>query len=228
MDKKAKARGESYLKQQIYLDLKRKLIDCTFPPGSELNELLLAEEYNVSRTPVREAVSQLELEGYVRVIPKKGICVSDISIEDAVKIFQTRIEIEPLTLRMAFPYLDIGRLMDFRRLFENEQENEVLLSTRLDMDMHIYLVDCCRNSYLIDMMHRLFDDNLRMIIASGLNTVRVHNARMEHLAILNSLIANYDVETSARLLRSHIETCRAATLNYFSTEEYSRRIGKGS
>ena len=220
MENKTSAHGGLNLKHQIYQDLKKKLIHCVLPPGSELNELSLTEEYKVSRTPIREAISQLELEGYVKVVPKKGIYISDISVDSVVEIFQTRTEIEPLALRMAFPFLDIKTLLDFRQRFEEEREDELVPTSQLDMDMHLYIIDCCRNSYLIDMMHRLFDDNLRLVISTGLNSVQIHNARVEHIGILDSLITGQDPEASASLLKEHIFTCRTAALKYFSSEGY--------
>ena len=209
------------LKQQIYHDLKSKLIRCVYPPGTELNELLLTEEYGVSRTPIREAISQLELEGYVKVLPKKGISITDISVDNMLEIFQTRIEVEPVTLRLAAPYLDIKKLLEFRWRFE-EPEEDLEKASRLDMEMHLYLIDCCRNGYLIDMMHKLFDDNTRLVIATGQNQVKIHEAKREHLEILDSLIAGQDIDVPTKLLKKHIETCRAAALRYFSSEA-SRR-----
>ena len=60
------------LKYHVYQDLKEKLIHCTYPPGSMLNEVQLASQYGLSRTPIREAINRLEMDGYVKVIPKKG------------------------------------------------------------------------------------------------------------------------------------------------------------
>ena len=88
--------GRISLKRKIYLDLKQRLIQCVYPPGSELNELLLTAEYGVSRTPIREAVSQLELEGYLKVLPKKGIYIPDVSIDKVLQIFQTRLEVQEI------------------------------------------------------------------------------------------------------------------------------------
>ena len=150
--------GRLSLKRKIYLDLKQKLIQCVYPPGSELNELLLTAEYGVSRTPIREAVSQLELEGYLKVLPKKGIYIPDISIDKVLQIFQTRLEVEPVTLRMAVPYLNVEELIEFRRRFQ-EPEPDLLKAQQLDTEMHLYLIDRCGNYYLTEMMHRLFDDS---------------------------------------------------------------------
>ena len=210
------------LKQQIYEELKTKLVNCVYPPGSELNELLLTEEYGVSRTPIREAISRLEMEGYVRVLPKKGIYIPDLSIEDALQIFQTRIEIEPVTLKLAIPYLNVETLLDYRRRFD-EPENDIEKASRLDTEMHLYLIDQCRNNYLISMMHKLFDDNTRVVISTGQNQVKIHNAKREHIEILDSLIAQQDPDVCASLMRTHIQTCRAAALKYFSSDEYRKR-----
>ena len=211
--------GRISLKRKIYLDMKHKLIHCVYPPGSELNELILTEAYGVSRTPIREAVSQLELEGYVKVLPKKGIYIPDISIDKVLQIFQTRLEVEPVTLRMAIPYLDTGDLIAYRRKLQ-EPEPDLMKAVEFDTETHLYIIDRCRNYYLTEMMHRLFDDSLRVVIATGQTEVKLHNAALEHEEILDSLITHQDPEVSANLMRKHIETCRAEALKYFSSDTY--------
>lgn len=202
------------LKYHVYQDLKEKLINCIYPPGSMLNEVQLASQYGLSRTPIREAINRLEMDGYVKVIPKKGIYVTDISLNDVLQIFQTRIEIEPIALRLAIPYLNQDELLFFQKRFESE-DLSITDAFRLDTAMHLFFVEHCGNSYLIEMMRRLFDDNTKAVIATGQNSAKIHDARLEHLEILNSLIRRDDIETSVNCLRSHIETCRRAALNYF-------------
>ena len=163
---------------------------------------------------VREALSQLELEQYVKILPKKGIYISDLTIDDVLHIFQARMEIEPVTLKLAAPYLEMEKLLEYRSRFEIDDEN-LEKAYELDMEMHLYLIDCCRNSYLINMMHRLFEDNTRMIIYTGQNTAKIHNARQEHIEILDSLIGTQNINASAQLMRTHIATCRNAALQFF-------------
>ena len=217
------SRKNKGLKQKIYEDMKDKLIHCIYKPGSELNEVQLTEEYGVSRTPIREAISQLEVEGYVKVLPKKGIYISDITVDDVLQIFQTRIEIEPVTLTLAYPYLNVLDLIEYRHRFEGPEE-DLDEASKLDTEMHIFLIDQCRNSYLIDMMHKLFSDNTRMLIATGQNKVKIHQARQEHTEILDALIEHQDPDVCAELMRKHIKTCRAAALKYFSSEEYQKYV----
>lgn len=214
-------------KNTLYLALKERLINCIYPPGSLLNEMQLAEEFSVSRTPVREAIGRLEMDGYVRVLPKKGIYVTDISLNDVHQIFQTRIEIEPLTMKLAVPHLSMDELLMFRKRFTDE-EPDLANAFRLDTAMHLFLVEHCGNRYIIEMMRKLFDDNTRIVIASKQNQVQIHNAKREHLEILNSLIQKDDPEKTAQLLRVHLETCRRAALDYFYSMQYAPLIPQTS
>ncbi|CAK7019357.1 MAG: hypothetical protein ENTB_05032 [Enterocloster aldenensis] len=211
------------LKNSTYLTLKEKLINCIYPPGTILNEIQLAEDFGLSRTPVREAISRLEMDGYVKVMPKKGIYVTDISLNDVHQIFQTRIEIEPIALKLAAPYLETDELIMFRNRFEHDTP-DIINAFRLDTAMHLFIIEHCGNRYIIDMMRKLFDDNTRIVIASKQNQVRIHNAKCEHLEILDSLIAREDLEKTAALMGAHLETCRRAALDYFYSLEYSHSI----
>ena len=93
------------LKEQTYLTLKERMVDCVYPPGSLINEAQLAADLNLSRTPIREAISKLEMEGFVQILPKKGIYVTNITFNDVIQVFQTRLEIEPISLKLAAPHL---------------------------------------------------------------------------------------------------------------------------
>ena len=87
------------LKLQAYSILKEKIVSCEYRPGSMLNEAQLAAELGFSRTPIREAISILEVDGFLHIVPKKGILVTDILLSDIVQIFQARMEIEPIILK---------------------------------------------------------------------------------------------------------------------------------
>lgn len=214
-------------KNSLYLDLKEKLINCIYAPGSILNEMQLADEYGMSRTPIREALNRLEMDGLIKIMPKKGTYVTDISLNDVMQIFQTRIEIEPLTLKMAAPYLDVGELMMFRNKFEQD-DMDISNAFRLDTAMHLYIIEQCGNNYIINMMQKLFDDNTRVVIASKQNQVKIHDAKREHIEILDSLLSGNNIEKSSELMRKHVETCRRAALNYFYSLEYHNHDGTSS
>lgn len=201
------------LKNHTYCILKERLVNCIYPPGTLLNEAQLAADLGASRTPVREAISRLEMEGFVKIMPKKGIYVTDISLNDVLQIFQTRIEIEPIAVRLAAPHLSREELLAFCGKFKGEAP-DIQNGFRLDTAMHLFIIEHCGNRYIIDMMHRIFDENTRVIISSKQNQVQIHDARLEHLDILNSLL-DKDTERAIALMQSHIENCRKAALDYF-------------
>lgn len=208
------------LKNHAYQILKERLINCIYKPGTILNEAQLAADLGLSRTPIREAINRLESDGFVKVLPKKGVYVSDIQLRDVLQIFQTRIEIEPVALRMAAPHLPAEELLHFQKTFTG-QITDIHNGFRLDTAMHLFIIEHCGNRYIIDMMHRLFDDNTKVVIASKQNQVQIHDARQEHLNIINTLLEK-DYEKAENLMRTHIESCRRAALDYFySLEAYN-------
>lgn len=201
------------LKNHAYNILKDRLVNCIYPPGTLLNEAQLAVELELSRTPVREAISRLEMEGFVKIMPKKGIYVTDILLNDVLQIFQTRIEIEPVALRLAAPHLPREELQNFCQKFQ-EPVTDIQNSFRLDTAMHLFIIEHCGNRYIIDMMQRVFDENTRIIISSKQNQTQIHDAKQEHLEILNQLLDG-KYEEAAENMRCHVETCRRAALDFF-------------
>ena len=201
------------VKNYIYDTIKEKLINCDYKPGSLLNETRLSSELGVSRTPIREALMRIEQEGFVKIIPKKGIYVTEISLNDVLQIFGCRLEVEPIALRMACGRLPLERLLDFKEKFMGE-EPDVKVAFRLDTAMHLFIVEHCGNRFIIDMMHRIFNENTRIIISSKQNEVKIHDARREHLEILELLLDNkYDEAQNA--MRIHIGCCKKAALDFF-------------
>lgn len=214
------------LKEVAYNKLLDKIINCEIAPGSFINEARIAEAFGLSRTPVREAVSRLQKDGYLKVLPKKGIQISEVTLEDALQIFQARIEVEPITIRMAIPYLKTEELLEFRKRFEDK--GSIAESQSLDTEMHLFLIDHCQNKYLIEMMHKVFQDSNRVVIATKQNEVKIHDAKMQHIEILNSLINKDDPEVCADLMRRHVLSCRTAALNYFASTDILETININS
>lgn len=226
------ASAKTNQKSKVYSILKDKIINCIYSPGTLLNETQLAEELSVSRTPVREAISQLESEGWLKVLVKKGIYVSDIQISDVFQIFQARLEIEPIALRMAAPYLPTEELLIFKKKFQEEfpdMEN----AFRLDTAMHLFIIEHCGNHFIIEMMQTVFDCNTRVIISSKQNQVQIHDARNEHLEIIN-LLLDKKFEEAELQMRKHIEACKRAAIDFFyslglcsaPTKNYLRELEK--
>lgn len=201
------------LKTRAYNIIRDKLIHCEYAPGSLLNEAQISDDLGVSRTPIREALNRIAHEGFIRILPKKGILVTDVTLNDVMQIFQTRLEIEPVTLRMAGPQLRKEDLLLYREKFKGA-EPDLTQGFKLDTAMHLYIVDHCGNRFLVDMMHKLFDENTRVIIATRQNETKIHDARKEHLEILNLLLEEKFGEAQDAMA-VHLQSCRRAALDFF-------------
>lgn len=205
------------LKDHVYHQLKERLITCKYTPGTVINEAQLAAEFKLSRTPVREALYRLEQDGLVQIMPKKGIYITDVTIQDVLSVFQARTEIEPLALKMSAPFLAQKDLEDLLELFSHDEPN-LEKAFWQDLEMHAYLVNHCGNPFIIDMMKKVFSCSCRISILSNQTIQKIGNARVEHRSILEELITGR-VDSAAELLRQHLETCKNYSLNYFNSTQ---------
>lgn len=89
------------LSQKVFQNIRQDIIRGKYSRGEELKELLIADEMEISRTPVREALRQLEREGLVTIIPNKGTYVVGITAQDMKDIYEIRYELEGLCVRRA-------------------------------------------------------------------------------------------------------------------------------
>lgn len=108
------------LSSRVFHELKKKIIQGEYAELAELREATVAKELGVSRTPVREAIRQLELEGLVKIIPNKGTYVTGITKKDIYDIYQMRSLLEGLSARMAAGNMEEQDL--------NKMEETILLS----------------------------------------------------------------------------------------------------
>jgi len=202
------------LKKFAYEEIKTGIVNCVHSPGELLNENLLAEELNISRTPIREALSQLQEEGLVKIMPKKGILVSNITIADMSQIYQTRLHLEPFVVRISGPRLDSNELLRFRELFhKTTDEGDILHQLEVDTSFHRYLADSCNNKYIRQLMNKVLDENKRVVISTK-NECRVEHSHDEHLKLIELLLTkNY--EEASRLMHTHIENCRDSAFQCF-------------
>lgn len=199
------------LKQQVYKILKDQIIECKLLPGSIISEVQLSEELSFSRTPIREAISILQNEGFVKVLPKKGIYVNDITLHEITQIFQARLEIEPLALRLAKDNLELDDLLYWKNLFSESSEPDDLKNKQKDKSMHSFLVQKCGNQYIIDMMTNVLDKNLRIVNFSKENSAHIEEAKHEHVEIIDALI-DKEIDKACLLMRNHLSNCQMAAM----------------
>lgn len=197
---------------ELYTKLFDRIVRGTYAAGTWLREDSIAEEFGVSRTPVRDALRQLAQDGLVETLPKRGSRSLGFTIDDLEEAFGIRRNLELLALERAIPRLRLDRLMEIRGEIEAVRESEdPILHAELDNEFHTTIMNAADGKRLPMMLGSLY-----RIMASfrelGFADAEVRQkARAEHLAIIDKLIAR-DAEGAEALLREHIDATKTRIL----------------
>lgn len=192
---------------KVYEKIKLDIIDNKLKPGEKLIELDIAADLKVSRTPVREALKQLEQEGLVTYFPRRGSIVSQISIEDAMEIYEVREYLEGLSIKLIC--LNIRR-KDIRELQNIVKEMEESIA-ELDYDRLYKLhskwtdsvIELTVNKYLKVQMISLYQNLGRLRRVSLFQKKHAQQAFEETKDILQAIIDGDEMK-SERLARQHV------------------------
>jgi DNA-binding GntR family transcriptional regulator len=139
------------LREIVYRDLKRQILSGSLLPGSRLVESTLAEKLKVSRTVIREVIKQLELEGFVRIIPYKGTEVSRFSLEDIEEIYAIQACLEGMAAGLATKRMGEGEIKQLRRIHERLGEairKDPVSWQKLNVSFHQFFLERSGNRRL--------------------------------------------------------------------------------
>lgn len=202
------------LQEQAYEIIKERLVNCEYEPGSFLSSLALQEHLGFSRTPIREAVSRLEKENLVKIVPKKGIIVCGIDMNMLTTIYETRMVLEPYITGTYGARVDPGALLQVRERFSGAS---VAADTKkhfyeYDGEFHSLLNAACPNIYLVQALSRVYTQNRRVRVLSGNVVYRLEVSSLEHITIIDALLTG-DTEKAARALMEHLVASREAAFS---------------
>jgi len=190
-----------------------------FPQGKVLRQGELASELGVSHTPVREAIRQLEAEGFVEIIPNRGAIVTGLTQDDAREIFSIRILLESEALRLAIPNLDDKTLRrcEFVNI-EISDEMDLHKWCGLNWEFHKCLYQASNSPRLLQMIQNLYS-NVDRYLRLYLEVEDYRNTgSKEHSLILKALKAGNDEEALGALKR-HLESSRDLLEEFVSKKE---------
>ncbi|MGA9533543.1 MAG: GntR family transcriptional regulator [Anaerolineales bacterium] len=198
---------EDLLSEQAYRQIKRLIVSLELEPGSIVRESELTETLGFGRTPLREALLRLSLEGLVDIIPRQGIFVAQIAISDLQHLFEVRIPLESLAARLAAAR---GRARHWQQMREAlaaiSAATEGVSNTdliRVDEQCHRIMYQATDNEFLERAATTLYSSSLRLwyYFLSEIGDMR--EAVVEHELILEALAAG-DGERAAILIEKHI------------------------
>lgn len=153
------------LKELVYLELKHKILTGEIASQTRLMEIDLSEKMNVSRTPIREAIKRLADDGLIKVEPRRGAYVSNISIKDMLDVFEIRENMEGFAAQLASQRItEDGKkvLAEIAANYEaaiKKPNKEAIIE--LDEQFHNFIVECCNNETLSELIRYVQDLSLR-------------------------------------------------------------------
>ncbi len=208
------------LKQQIYNELKQRIISCQYRPGEFLTEEMLCEALGASRTPVRDAISRLEQEQLLTIHPKKGVKVNRVSLRSVNELFEARLRIEPYAVSQYGNRIRDEVYAEYIAFFRDAKCSSEEMY-RKDNEFHQMFVDATQNRYLISFYNIVSDQVMRYRVLSDVNE-RTQDSRQEHIDVaMQCLQGNW--EKAGETMRVHIENSKISILNYVLSENLDTR-----
>lgn len=153
------------LKELVYLELKHKILTGEIASQTRLMEIDLSEKMNVSRTPIREAIRRLADDGLVMIEPRRGAYVANISIKDMLDVFEVREDLEGFVAQLASQRITAEQKAELTKI-ATEYELAIRKPNKeriieLDEKFHNYIVECCNNETLSELIHYVQELSLR-------------------------------------------------------------------
>ncbi|MBB3770908.1 MULTISPECIES: GntR family transcriptional regulator [Ancylobacter] len=201
----------STFKNRAYSALKEVIVSLNIydqPHEVRLDERQLAQSLGVSRTPVREAMAQLEREGFVHSVPRRGIYVVRKTKREVIEMIQVWAALESLAARLITQQASDDEIARLRHMFASFEEDQHTPHARLDeysevnIQFHQTIIAMGGNGILVNLAENLFT-HMRMIRRKTIGEEdRADRSIQDHLAIIQALEAR-DAELAETLVRNH-------------------------
>lgn len=196
------------LREKILENIRDAIISGAIKAGSRVSEPDLAERYGISRTPIREAFRQLESEGYLTVIPRRGAVVSEFSEKDVEEFYAIKSILEGYAARRACEKLtakELDRLQAINdRLAELASHNDFKTFFKIHNDFHDVFIKAADNEKLRELISSLVTRFQRLRLTSISLPGRMDISVQEHEKIIEAF-RRKDVEAAEMLVRKNAE-----------------------
>ena len=197
------------LAQRAYEDLKALFLKGTYSPGDFLTEGELARRLRMSKTPVRTALTRLEMDGFVTVSPQQGIVVREPSIHEVIDLFDIRVALETFVVKRLSTTITSEQIARLRANLEAQgrsvRERDNAEATKLDTEFHLLLCEFSGNREILEVMERLRSKLHRVILGiQNKNPDRISDGWREHEAIADAIFRGRGEQAAQRVV-SHLE-----------------------
>jgi DNA-binding GntR family transcriptional regulator len=210
------------LRDVVFNTLRQAILRGELKPGERLMEIQLANKLGVSRTPIREAIRKLELEGLVLMIPRKGAEVADITEKSLKDVLEVRRALEELSVKLTCDRItkeEIGELEqaaeNFRKTLKSKDITEI---AEADVRFHDVIYTATKNQKLIQLLNNLHEQMYRYRIEYLKNEEVYPKLLKEHKEIIDR-ISKGEKEEAAKRVCEHIDNQVNAVMDVIRTKQ---------
>ena len=203
------------LRDVVFNTLRQAILTGELKPGERLMEIHLANRLGVSRTPIREAIRKLELEGLVTMIPRRGAEVAQITEKNMSDVLEVRRALDALGVELACDRITQEELNSLKQACE---DFEIAVNTRdvkriaqADVELHDIIVRATGNDRLIQLVNNLSEQMYRYRFEYIKDTSQ-HERLVEEHRIIYQAIVDKDKETASRAAKIHIDNQKKAIM----------------
>lgn len=199
------------LTSKVFCLLREEILNGKYEQGEKIVESKLGEELGVSRTPIREALKQLELDGLVENIPNKGVVVKGISKQDIHDIYTIRLGMEEIAVKLAMDRMNEEDLEVLKEIYELMEfytfKNDVNKISELNTKFHEVIYNATKSRYLEQLL-KDFQCYIKSTRMRSLKTPgRLESALKEHKEILDAFTER-NIDKAIKVLGKHISTSK--------------------
>jgi len=195
------------LKDRAYNAIKEAILSLKLEPGTPLVENDMAQQLGISKTPVRDALQELEREGFVTRILFKGTYVTDVTMKDMAEVFQLRAVLEGLAARLAAPLFTPQELehiaADLTAAEAALAEGNLTLCSERGQQLHKAIINKVDSQRLSSIIHNLDDHVQRFRALSDRITGRLNKSVKEHRRVLDAFYRK-DADAAEHAMRGHL------------------------
>nr|WP_300658154.1 GntR family transcriptional regulator [uncultured Acetatifactor sp.] len=214
------------LRDVVFNTLRQAILIGELKPGERLMELHLADRLGVSRTPVREAIRRLELEGLVTMIPRKGAEVARITEKSMSDVLEVRRTLDALCAELACDRITPESLAALKKACDHFEQcigtHDAKKIAEADVSLHDIIVEATGNQRLIQMVHNLSEQMYRYRFEYIKDSSQHDTLVKEHRIIYQSIV-DKDKDTAAAAARLHIDNQKKAIIRQIRLESRAGR-----
>lgn len=209
------------LRDVVFNTLRQAILTGEMKPGERLMEIHLANKLGVSRTPIREAIRKLELEGLVIMIPRRGAEVAQITWKNLKDVLEVRRALDVLAIELACERITQEETIALYKACENFKEatrtQDATGIAKADVALHDIIVAASRNDRLIQLVNNLAEQMYRYRFEYIKDSTQHTRLVEEHNDMYQSILRK-DIESAARAVRKHIDNQETAIIKQLQLE----------